>query len=137
MAFVLAALLLAVTLTHPQPAWVDCNHADDVRPAGIVIACGDGNFWINRLTWKRWGHEAATAVGVGHINDCTPDCARGQFHTERISVHLSRVVTCGGRRPLFSRISWKWAVPKPAWRGRYENWNGSLRSPCTWLRPKP
>jgi hypothetical protein len=135
MGLVLAALAVALTLAHPHPAWVDCNRARDVRPAGITIACGDGNFWINRLTWKTWRGGSAVAIGVGHLSDCNPYCAAGHVHAEKITIRLSRVVTCGGRRPLFSRVTWNWARPKPAWRGHYV-WNGSDTSRCGWLRPK-
>jgi hypothetical protein len=135
MASVLAALLMAITLAHAQPVWVDCNHAHDIRPAGITLACGDGNFWVNRLDWTSWGRKSATAVGVGHLNDCKPYCAAGHFHAYRISIRLSKVVACGGR-PKFARISWTWSRPKPAWRGKTD-WNGSETLPCRWLRQKP
>jgi hypothetical protein len=42
MAPVLAALLVASPFAHPQPVCVDCNDAQDVRPAAITLACGDG-----------------------------------------------------------------------------------------------
>jgi hypothetical protein len=42
MAPVLAALLVASPCAHPQPVLVDCNDAQDVGPAAITLACGDG-----------------------------------------------------------------------------------------------
>lgn len=132
----LAALVVALALVHPKPVWVDCSHRADVRPAGIVIACGDGNFWLNRLTWKTWGAKSATATGVGHLNDCTPYCYSGHFHAYRISIRFSDVVTCGGTRPEYARITWRWSRPKPAW-FHSDNWNGSDTLSCSWLRMKP
>lgn len=132
----LAALLLAAALTQPRPAWVDCMHHRDIRPAGLVIACGDGNFWLNRLDWTTWGSKSATAHGVGHLNSCTPYCAAGHFHAYGISIRLSHPVTCGGTRPVFARFTWRWSRPRPAWfHGR--NWNGTETLPCSWLRMKP
>jgi hypothetical protein len=132
---VLGVLVAAFALAHAQPVWVDCAHARDVRPAGITLACGDGNFWVNRLGWETWGNRSATSVGAGHINDCTPYCAAGHFHAYAISIRLSDVVTCGGR-PEFARVTWVWHRSKPAWRG-HKAWNGSETFSCRWLRAAP
>ncbi len=46
-----------------------------VRPRSIVLACGDGNFYLTGIAWSRWGMREALGVGVGHQNNCLPDCA--------------------------------------------------------------
>lgn len=86
--------------------WTGCAHKPQVRPASVVIACADANFYVDRLHWKSWGRRTAVAIGQGHRNDCTPDCAAGRFHAFPLSVRLSRAVTCVKGRREFSRITW-------------------------------
>ncbi len=86
-----------------------------VRPKSIVIACGDGNFFLTGLTWSGWTAQSATGAGLAHLNDCTPFCAAGHFHTYRITVRLSRPVTCrAGQRPRFTRLAYRYPTTKPA-----------------------
>ena len=54
-----------------------CAHTPQVRPASIVIACADANFYVDHLRWKTWGARVATATGMAHQNDCKPNCAAG------------------------------------------------------------
>jgi hypothetical protein len=51
-----------------------------VEPAEIVLACGDYGERLTSLYWTSWTANGATAVGTLVYNDCTPDCAAGQFH---------------------------------------------------------
>ncbi len=86
-----------------------------VRPRSIMIACGDGNFYVTGLGWTRWDASGAEGAGVGHQNDCKPYCAAGHFHTYRVALKLGGVAVCGSRRePQFTRLSWTFAGPKPA-----------------------
>jgi hypothetical protein len=94
------ALVLAAVV------WTGCAHQPQVRPASIVIACGDANFYVDHLRWKSWGAGGATATGTAHRNDCKPNCAAGHFHASPVTVRLSRVVTCVKGRHEFARISW-------------------------------
>jgi hypothetical protein len=52
-----------------------------VEPAEIVLACGDYGERLTSLYWTSWTATSATAVGTLVYNDCTPDCASGQFHS--------------------------------------------------------
>lgn len=59
-----------------------CNipgSAPEVRPSTILLACGDGNAFLEHLTWSSWTATGASGVGVFTHNTCTPDCAHGQF----------------------------------------------------------
>ena len=51
-----------------------------VEPAEIVLACADYNALLEALHWTRWTAATATAVGTLVYNDCTPNCAEGNFH---------------------------------------------------------
>ena len=51
-----------------------------VEPAEIVLTCADYGERLTSLHWTSWTATSATAVGTLVYNDCTPDCASGQFH---------------------------------------------------------
>jgi hypothetical protein len=80
-----------------------------------MLACGDGNFYLTRIAWTRWEMREALGIGLGHQNDCVPDCARGQFHSYRVAVKLDRAMTrCGTRKVTqFTRVSWRFTNRKP------------------------
>ena len=82
LAFVLAlALIPGTAISGNRKTGITHNcHGAKVRPARIVFACGDGNFYATRLRWKRWDENVAKAWGKFHLNDCTPGCAAGTFH---------------------------------------------------------
>ena len=121
------ALLLAATV------FTGCAHSPVVRPAAVVFACGDGNFYATGLSWTHWGSDDAKAAGVGHQNDCTPYCAAGHFHTYKLRVRLSRPVDCVKGRREFSRLAWWFTATKPAHVPRA----GSETLPCRFLKLKP
>ena len=95
-----------IALVLAAVVWTGCAHKPQVRPASIVIACADANFYVDHLHWKSWGTKAAVAIGQGHQNDCTPNCAAGHFHAFPMKVRLSRVVTCTRGQRQFARITW-------------------------------
>jgi hypothetical protein len=98
-----------------------------------MFACGDGNFYATSLHWSRWSATSAVASGIGHQNDCTPNCAAGHFHTYPVTVRLSRPVQCVHGRIEFSRLGWIFTATRPAHITRA----GSEVLPCSFLRLKP
>jgi hypothetical protein len=65
------------TYKHP-PTYLPSTCANRrQRPSTVVFACGDGNAYLARLRWRRWGFDEATAIGIARINDCSPYCAAG------------------------------------------------------------
>jgi hypothetical protein len=74
-------------------AMTDCIHLR-TRPSAILFACGDGNFYVDHLTWFRWHPWKATGGGLFHQNDCNPSCAEGTFHTEWGQVWLRNRDRC-------------------------------------------
>jgi hypothetical protein len=97
------------------PSFLGCQGTRPViRPHYILFACGDGNFYVDRLHWSNWTTRSAAAVGVGHQNDCTPYCAAGNFHTyPSVSIQLGRPETCTRGRRLFTRITYRFISQKP------------------------
>jgi hypothetical protein len=81
-----------------QPVVPLCTAKTAVAPKTWTLACADGNYWLTGLRWKDWGSEKATATGVAHANDCTPNCAAGHFHTHAAVVTLTRLHSCSGKR---------------------------------------
>jgi hypothetical protein len=108
-----------VALALVAVVWTGCTHKASVRPAEIVVACADANFYVDRLRWTRWTATEAIASGVGHRNDCKPYCAAGHFRASPLAIRLSRVVECVPGRREFSRITWN---------------GGSETLPCSFLK---
>jgi len=81
-----------------------------VEPAGIVLACGDGNASLTHLTWSSWTPTTAAATGDYVHNLCLPDCADGSYATVPASIRLGYPVeTSAGRE--FAMISYTDANP--------------------------
>jgi hypothetical protein len=124
---------LVLALVAALTVLTGCGHHAQVRPHEVVFACADANFYATGIAWSHWGNADAEGVGIGHQNDCKPYCAAGHFHTYRLSVRLSRPVTCVKGRREFSRIAWRFTGTKPA--GVPPTANETL--PCSFLKLKP
>ncbi len=110
-----AAASILAREARPLPKFAGCfANRLQVRPRSILVACGDGNFFLTGLSWSHWNARRADGAGTGHQNDCTPDCARGHFHLYRVAVRLFRPVTCKNGQREFTRFSWSFVGNKPA-----------------------
>ena len=93
----------------PVPAvWANCNapgSAPAVEPSMIMLACGDGNAYLNHLTWSSWTSAGATGAGDYTHNLCQPDCAQGTFVSEPATVRLSYPIETGAGRE-FSELGY-------------------------------
>src|SRR5438093_758100 len=49
------------------------------RPGHVQLACGDGNFGLDGMSWRDWNGPIAHGSGLAYSNDCQPDCADGHF----------------------------------------------------------
>jgi hypothetical protein len=76
------------------------------KPDKVIVACGDGNFFVVRLEWAKWTRKAASGSGTGKLNDCMPNCAQGQFHRYRVKLIASKPVTCANGKREFTRLAW-------------------------------
>jgi hypothetical protein len=52
-----------------------------VRPKTFILTCADGNALLDTLSWSSWAPGLASAIGSLVLNDCTPYCAAGHFHS--------------------------------------------------------
>jgi len=89
------ALTLTIAPTPPKVYAPDCGGRPRYKPRTIIVACGDGNLWLQAITWSSWTSSSAKGVGVYHWNDCIPQCYRGHFHSRvGARVTLYRVTRC-------------------------------------------
>lgn len=101
-AVVLLALCAASASAAPKVGFLGCrafvskHPVAFVEPKSIMVACGDGNFYVTGIRWTSWTATKATGTGTVHANDCTPNCAAGHFHTARGTVALSKPTRCKG-----------------------------------------
>ena len=61
------------------------------RPREVVLACADGNSYVDHLSWVRWSGQLAVGHGTLEQNDCTPDCAAGKFYAYPATISFSDV----------------------------------------------
>ena len=85
-----------------------CGGVDEAqyKPDKVIVACGDGNFFVVKLEWTKWTRKAASGNGTGKLNDCMPNCAQGQFHSYKVKLIASKPVTCANGKRQFSRLAW-------------------------------
>jgi hypothetical protein len=114
------------------PVFGGCVSKVTVRPLTILAACGDGNFFLTGLRWTRWDAHGAVGSGIGHQNDCTPDCSRGHFHFYAVAVRLWAPVVCAGLNE-FSKLSWRFLRSKP----RHVPRAGVESFSCRWRKLRP
>lgn len=110
----------AQTRAAPDPkpvVVVDCSSQAQVRPEEYLLACGDGNNRLVRLSWDTWGPRTATATGTDMVNDCNPYCAAGRFRSYPVAVTLSNPKPWPGhpdvQRFTTIRLAYTDTVPYP------------------------
>jgi hypothetical protein len=67
-----------------------------VKPASILLACGDGSNGLQKLKWSKWTATGASGSGTNWYNTCTPNCARGKIKKVPVTVALSKPISCKG-----------------------------------------
>ena len=74
------ALTTTAGAAPPKFILLGCNGNAEVAPAGIDN-CGDGSVGLSGLHWTSWNAHLASGYGTYYLNDCTPTCANGHYHT--------------------------------------------------------
>ncbi|MGA2470034.1 MAG: hypothetical protein ABSG64_05015 [Solirubrobacteraceae bacterium] len=95
----------------------DCTRSQ-VKPPYIVIACGDGNIDVVKIKWKTFGGATAAGSGRYGINDCTPNCAAGQFHYYAVKLLLTAAKRCPDGHDDYRSLKLTFASKRPAHSGR-------------------
>jgi uncharacterized protein YceK len=124
-----ATTALTASVTAPKFILLGCNDDAEVAPSSISN-CGDGAVGLAGLHWTSWTSHLASGYGTYFLNDCTPTCVGGHFHTyhalavlwgsaavtghpsERKYSQLTLVFT-GARPPAYQEVNGKTVVTHP------------------------
>ena len=67
------------------------------KPETIMIYCGDGGAYIDKIAWNSWSKDGATGTGEYYRNLCEPDCADGKIVHAPVKVRLSNLTPRKGK----------------------------------------
>jgi hypothetical protein len=68
-----------------------------VRPRTLELT-GDGTLEVSKVNWLAWGGLVAKGSGEAEYHGCTPNCAAAPVHHAHVSIRLSNIRSCSGRR---------------------------------------
>ena len=88
----------AVTIPASQPVYFQGASAGAAQRPATLELTGDGTLFVQHVQWNSWGGATATGSGNAEYHGCTPNCASAPVHTALVSIRLSGIRTCGGRR---------------------------------------
>lgn len=84
------------------------------RARKFMLGCADGNGYLDKLTWTRWGTARAKAVGLLTVNDCTPTCVAGTFRSYPVRVNATKRVSLGQGKRAYTQLTITLTGKKPA-----------------------
>jgi len=90
----------------------DCTKSQ-AHPATIVIFCADANASLTHLHWSSFGGPSASGSGRYSVNDCTPNCAAGKFHSYPIRLVLSKAKLCPDHVDDYRRADITFTAARP------------------------
>jgi hypothetical protein len=112
-----------------------CTKPGKTKPATIILACGDGNAVLQKLSWSSWKDHSASGQGSLSQNDCTPDCADGTFHSYPIKVSLADPVPTDGRQ-YFVKVTLSFPKHRPTGVAKVERVTDCFANPPADYIPK-
>jgi hypothetical protein len=74
----------------------DCEYPE-YKPETIMIYCGDGGAYIDKITWNSWSQDGASGTGEYYKNLCKPDCADGEIVHAPVNIRLSELTPRKGK----------------------------------------
>lgn len=90
--------------TRPHTGVVAKCMSVKYEPAKYIFTCADANIGMNHARYVRWGKTSARGFATYWYNDCTPNCAAGKFHFEKVSFRLFHVDRTKKYGWLFTKI---------------------------------
>jgi hypothetical protein len=78
------------------PVVVSCAGRGQTRPSQYILACGDGNAYLNGLHWAAWGRTDAFGNGTDTFRVCIPSCTAGRLHSFPVLAALWRAQSLPG-----------------------------------------
>jgi hypothetical protein len=115
----------------------NCEDKPKVRPTSFVLACADGNDRLLGMHWTNWVPTSATGTGVQYLNDCTPNCATGHFHSYPVDIALTGTYRAAQNEPFaYTKITLTYTGPRPV---SYVRESGKVVAthPATWSQELP
>jgi hypothetical protein len=97
-----------------KPVVFNCTKAQ-VKPGSFTLTCADGNDYLSHLSWSSWSASSASGTGTNLVNDCTPYCAAGKFHSYPADVNFWRAMPVPGHpgQRYFSRVTLHFPGARP------------------------
>jgi hypothetical protein len=74
----------------------DCEYPE-YQPKTIMIYCGDGGAYVDKISWAKWNQKGAEGTGLYYKNLCEPDCADGTIVHAPVNVYLSNLTPRKGK----------------------------------------
>ena len=74
----------------------DCE-CPEYKPETIMIYCGDGGAYIDKITWNAWSQDGASGTGEYFRNLCEPDCADGKIVHAPVNIRISDLTLRKGK----------------------------------------
>jgi hypothetical protein len=108
-----AIAMTALASSNGRRVVGDCRKSQ-VRPATIVLACADFNLQLTKLRWSSFGGASAHASGQYYVNDCTPYCAAGKFHSYPIKLVATGAKVCADSHDDYQRATVTFDAKRPA-----------------------
>ena len=89
-----------------KPEIIACDGKGKVKPKEIILACGDGNTFVNNINWIKWNNNTATGTGTLNWNTCLPQtCAGGIVQTYKAKITLGGLASAPGETDVFSEMT--------------------------------
>lgn len=121
----------------PQVGMSLCGYSAQVRPDVVTVVCETSDITARYLKWTAWGKPTATATGTATVDLCAySDCHTGSYAAVPIRLIASKIVRCGGKKRVYSRLHYVFPRGSP-WGGVPANLNtsGFLTGPNRALPP--
>lgn len=131
-----SATATPVPVSAPYVMW-DCENTPQVRPTSYMLACADGNDRLTDMHWTNWTPAGASGTGVQYLNDCTPNCAVGHFHSFPVDISLTGSYKAGPNKPLaYTKVTLTYTAARPV---VYVRVHGEVEAthPATWTLELP
>lgn len=115
----------------------NCENKPEVRPTSFVLACADGNDRLVDMHWTNWTPAGAAGTVVQYLNDCTPNCAIGHFHSYPADITLTGSYEAGPNEPFaYTKVTLTYTGARPA---VYVKENGKVVAthPPAWSQELP
>jgi hypothetical protein len=112
-AFALGYLVVATASAAAPRALPNCVGKPQVKPRTVVFTCADAGFSAQKLSWIGWGGPTAVAIGDASVNDCSPTCVAGHFHSYRIVLVARGSQHCPGGVTAYRTVTYGFLGPSP------------------------